>query len=128
MKTTVYQDSISALLAIVGGITVFAKLESYSWWLIGSWKGALGVLAVLGLGMMLTNVQELLKLADGAAITEFSLWLVAATVTIASLFATTNKAEFLWSSAAIGVAWLAQFSHYLWHLLHTPPHHYSPAH
>lgn len=124
---TVYRDVIAAVLAVLGGVVVFAKINSFTWWLIGSWTGALGVLAVLGLAILLTNVVELWRMEDGPAITEFSLWLLAATVTVASLFVTTNKAEFIWSGSLIGFAWLAQTTRHIWRSLHTTPHHYYPA-
>lgn len=124
---TVYRDSISAVLAVMGGVIVFAKLNAFTWWLIGSWTGALGVLAVIGLAILLTNVVELFKMEDGPAVAEFGLWLIAATVTVASLFAITNKAEFLWSGGFIGLAWLTQTTRHIWRSLHTPGHHYIPA-
>ena len=124
---TVYRDSISAVIAVIGGVVMFARLESYSWWLIGSWKGALGVLAVLGLAMLLTNIREIYRMADGAAIAEFTLWLAAASMTVAALFSTTTKAEFIWSGALIGLAWLAQTGRHVWRSMHTPGHRYLPA-
>ena len=122
-----WRDTLSALLAVFGAVVIYAKLQSYSWWLIGSWTGALGVIAIIGLAILLTNIVELAKLADGATILELSAWLLAATVTVASLFSTTTKAEFVWSGAFIGVAWLAQTSRHLWRGTHSHGHHYIPA-
>lgn len=124
-----YRDSISTVLAVVGAVVMFAKLQSYSWWLIGSWTGAVGVLAVLGLAILLTNVVEIYKLADGAALAEFSAWILAATVTIASLFYATTRSEFIWSGALIGFAWLAQVTRHVWRKTHahTNQHHYMPV-
>jgi hypothetical protein len=107
---------------------MFAKLNSYSWWLIGSWTSALGVLAVLGLAILLANVVDLFRTSDESIFVESSLWLAAATVTVASLFATTTKAEFIWSGALIGLAWLAQTIRHAWHATNTHRHHhYFPA-
>jgi len=43
MKYT-WRDTLATLLTVFGAVIVFAKLESYSWWLLGTWKGALGVI------------------------------------------------------------------------------------
>lgn len=127
MKTT-YRTGISAILVIVGGIVMFAKLNSFSWWLIGSWAGALGVLGVLGLAVLLLNSANLFRTSDEFVLAEQSLWLAAATVTIASLLAVTTKAEFVWSGMLIGLAWLTQA---LWHVGHKTSkqgRRYLPAH
>lgn len=124
---TIYRDSIATLLAVVGGVVMFAKLNSYSWWLIGSWTGALGVLAVLGLAILLTNAIDLFRTSDESVLIEFSLWLAAAAVTVTSLFAATTKVEFIWSGALIGLAWLAQTVRHAWHTTNTHGHHYLPA-
>lgn len=126
MKAT-FRDVIAAILAVAGGVVMFAKLQSYNWWLIGSWRGALGVLAVLGLGILLTNIVEVFRMDDGAAVGEFALWVVAATVTIVSLAVATTQAEFIWSGIAIGVAWLAQLGRHLWSTGDTTHHTYIPA-
>ena len=126
MQST-YRDITSAVLAIVGGVVVFARLESYHWWLIGSWKGAVGVLSVLGLAIMLTNILELVRFSDIPSSLEALLWLGAATAAIASLFSTTTKSEFVVTAIAIGVAWLAQTTRHVWRSNHTPRHHYLPA-
>lgn len=124
----VYRDIISAILAIAGGVVMFAKLQSYNWWLIGSWRGALGVLAVLGLGILLTNITEVVRMDDGAAVGEFVLWAAAAIVVITSLAVTTTQAEFIWSGVAVGLAWLAQTGRHLWSSDDTTRHTYIPAH
>ena len=105
---------MSTVLLVLGGIVVFAKLESYKWWLIGNWKGALGVIAVLGLGILLTNIIELVKFVDIPSTLETFYWAVVATITIGCLFSRTTKAEFLTSAGLIGVGWLAQVTRHLW--------------
>jgi hypothetical protein len=124
---TLYRDIISAVLAIAGGVIVFAKLNSYDWWLLGSWRGALGVIAVLGLGALLTNIAEVVKMVDGAAATEFVAWSFAAVVTITNLVAATTKAGLIWSSALIGLAWLTQITRHVWRATHHKGHHYFAA-
>jgi nitrate reductase gamma subunit len=127
MKTS-WRDLLSGALIVLGGLTVFAKLQSYSWWLIGSWKGALGVITVLGLGILLTNIVEIAKLADLTTVAETLLWLATATVAIAGLFATTTKAEFISTAALVGLSWVAQFGRHIWVTTHSHGSHYVPVH
>jgi hypothetical protein len=107
MKLT-WRDGLSSVLVILGIVVVIAKLQSYSWWLIGSWKGALGVVAVLGLGILLTNIEELVRVFNSSTLTQIILWFVAATVVVASLLSTTTQTEFYVAAFLIGVAWAAQ--------------------
>lgn len=128
MKLT-WRDTVAAVLAVTGAVVVFAKLQSYSWWLISSWKDALGVLAVLGVGILLTNIVELVKMADLAGIGELFLWLIAATVVISGLFSATTKAELIVGTVFIGLAWLAQLASHSLNSSHSHgTHHYVPAH
>lgn len=113
-----WRDVVAFLLATFGGVVVFAKLNSYSWWLIGSWKGALGVVAVTGLAIMATYFIDWFRNEASGIIGEMFLWIVAATAVIGSLFATTNKVEFVWSAALIGVAWLGQLGAHTWDSTH----------
>lgn len=128
MKLT-WRDIVAAVLAVTGGVVVFAKLQSYTWWLIGSWKGALGVLAVLGLGILLTNIVDLVKLADMGSVSELFVWLIAATVVIASLAAATTRLEFIYGAVFVGLGWLAQLAAHGWNSSHSHgTHHYVGAH
>jgi len=122
MKNIWFETAANAA-ALLGIVVVFAKLQSYSWWLIGSWTGALGVLAVLGLIIVAANAVELFKLPDFASVGELGLWLIAATVTMAGLLATTTRIEFISAGCFIGIAWLAQLLHHNWATLH---HHGTP--
>jgi len=113
-----WRDTLAGCFVTLGGLIVFAKLESYSWWLLGSWKGALGVVAVIGLAVASTYIIDWTQ-NDGLGVAgEMLLWITAATVAIGSLFATTNKAEFVWSSALIGLAWLSQLFSHTWDSTH----------
>jgi hypothetical protein len=123
-----WTDALSTLFVVAGAVVVFAKLQSYDWWLIGSWKGALGVLAVLGLGILLTNITELVKLADTASFFETFAWLVVATVVIGSLSVTTTKLEFVTSGALIALGWVMQSTRHLWRVSHHHGSHYTAAH
>lgn len=107
MKLT-WRDIVSSTFAVIGLVVVFAKIQSYSWWLIGSWKGALVVIGVIGLGILLTNIQELVKVFNGYTLTQIILWVIAATVVVGSLFVATTSLEFYVAAALIGLAWLTQ--------------------
>jgi hypothetical protein len=125
----VYKDTIASALAIAGAVVVFAKLESYSWWLIGSWNGALALLGAIGLGIMLTNITELVEAIGVGSFVETVFWLVAATVVIAGLLTTATHAVFVAAAVAIGAAWLAQMTVDAWHFRHPlQQHRYQPMH
>lgn len=113
-----WRDMLAALLLTLGGVVVFAKLQSYSWWLLGSWKGALGVVGVIGLAIMATYIIDWFENDGLGVVWEILLWITAATTVIGSLFATTNKTEFVWSSALIGLAWLSQLGAHTWDSTH----------
>ena len=124
------RDIVAAIFAVTGAVVFFAKLQSYSWWLIGSWKGALGVLAVLGTAILVTYITDLLEMTYVANIAELLLWLAAATMVIAGLLSTTSRAEFVSSAIFIGLAWLAQLAGHNLNSSHNhgTHHHYVPAH
>lgn len=117
-----WKDVVTSTLAVFGGIVVFAKLQDYSWWLIGSWKGALGVIAVTGLAILAVNLIELLRVEEFTTIGEMALWLTSATVIVASLLVTTTKAEFIASAILVGLSWVAQLTSHIWGSLHTDDH------
>ena len=114
-----WRDVLASALAVLGAVVVFAKLQSYTWWLIGSWKGALAVLGAIGLAILLTNVVELIRMEDIAVFAEATLWLIAAAVAIAGMLVTTTKTTFISAAIAIGVSWLAQLVHHAWISTHT---------
>ena len=123
-----WRDIVAAALAVFGGVIMFAKLQSYSWALIGSWKGALGVMSVVGLAIAALYIVDWFSSETLAPLGEMFLWLAAATVAIGSLVATTTKAEFVSSSALIGLAWLAQLSAHAWDSAHDNTSHVAHVH
>lgn len=126
MKLT-WRDTVATIFAILGSVVVYAKLQSYSWWLLGSWGGALGVVAVIGLAIVVLYCVDWFLNATLGVFGEMVLWILAATVTIGSLFATTTEAEFVWSSVLVGLAWLAQLCAHSWDTTHKPIH-YAHVH
>jgi hypothetical protein len=124
-----WRDTLACVLALFGAFVMFAKLNSYSLWLIGSYKGALGVLAVLGLGILLTNIWELINEIDLASFGKTALWILAASVIIPSLIVVTTQTEFIFSGILLGVCWLAQLTHHYMITNHTTtPTYFSHVH
>lgn len=119
-----WRDMITTTLALFGAVVVFAKLQSYSWVLIGSWKGALGVIGVIGLAIFGIYLVDWFRNEDTGIVAETSLWIIAATVIVGSLFTTTTKAEFVWSAVLIGLSWLAQVGSHAWDTTHSHSTHY----
>lgn len=123
-----WRDIAAAVLAIIGGVVVFAKEQSYSWWLIGSWKGALGVVAVLGLAILALYSVDWAENGSPVVLSEILLWTLAGLVTLGSLLATTTEAEFIWSSSLIGLAWATQLSSHVWSSTHRHTTHLANVH
>lgn len=115
-----WRDAWTTLLAIAGGGVVFAKTQEYSWWLIGSWKGALGVLAAIGFLMLAVNVSELTDWHNWVNWSEAVLWIAAATVMAIGLF-TAAQAMFYTAASLLGVTWLAVLIRHAFHTTHQHP-------
>jgi protein-S-isoprenylcysteine O-methyltransferase Ste14 len=81
-----WKEIVSSVIAVVGLVVVFARLESYNWWLIGSWKGALGVIAVLGLVVFAINAVEMFRFEAWPSFTQNS-------ALLASTLVATNREE-----------------------------------
>ncbi len=124
---TYWKDIVSSVLVVLGAVVVFAKLQAYSWWLLGSWGGALAVISVIGLAILATNAVEIAKLLDMTSFLEACLWMATITVAVVGLFSNTTRLEFIWTAALIGVSWLAQFSRHLWVTTHHHTIHYAPT-
>jgi len=122
-----WRDMVAGVLAALGAVVVFAKLQDYTWWLIGSYKGALAVIAVLGLAIFVTYAVELFSFATFAVTGELFLWFIAATVIIGSLFTATTQFEFISAASLIGLSWLAEFSGHAWGTTHKHGPHYLAA-
>ena len=123
-----WRDVVASVLAVLGGVVVFAKLQSYSWTFLGSWKGALGVLAVIGLGILATYFVDWFRNEDTGIVWEALLWITTATITVAGLIVTTTKAEFVWAASFIGLSWLAQLGAHAWDSSHSHTPHYVASH
>lgn len=129
MKLT-WKDIITTLLVILGGSVVYAKYYSYSWALIGSWRGAVGTIAVIGLVMFLFSSFNFAN-RSVLNIGEMLLILAAVGLTIAGLIVT-SEALFYTLAAVLGVLWLVDTARHARHSLiggGTPSiHHHATAH
>lgn len=123
-----WRDVVATIVTLFGAVVVFAKLQSYSWWLIGSWKGALGVISVLGLVVAALYAIDWVRNETMAPLGEMLLWGAAAVMAVVGMFVTTTKAEFVWTASLIGVAWLAQLSAHAWDTTHDHTSHVVGAH
>jgi membrane-bound ClpP family serine protease len=115
-----WRDYASAILAVLGGAVVFAKIQGYSWALIGSWKGAVATLGVIGLLMLLLNVAEMSDLRNWVNWSEALLWILAAAFIVTGLFVA-SEAMFYSAAIALGVAWLEALSR---HIVNSATHHH----
>jgi membrane-bound ClpP family serine protease len=115
-----WRDTWITIFAIIGGIEVFAKLRGYSWWLIGSWKGAIAVLGVVGILMLLVSLSELNNWRNWFNRGEAVLWLAAAVLVVVGLFAA-SEAMFYTAAIVLGITWLALLTRHSWHTTHQHP-------
>lgn len=113
-----WKDVLASIFAVFGGVITFAKLQSYSWPLIGSWKGALGVIGMTGLAIFLTYAVEIVESTALSVLVATLAWIAAATVIVAGLFSTTTKAEFVWATILLGASWLSDLTAHAWDSLH----------
>lgn len=123
-----WKDIVALALAVFGGVIAFAKLQAYSWPLLGSWKGALGIIAVTGLAILLTGIVDFVESTDLGILGVTLAWITTATVVVAALFVVTTKAEFVWSTALIGFSWLAQLLDHAWTSAHHGQGHLAASH
>lgn len=113
-----WRDAAATIVILIGAVVVYAKLQSYSWWLIGSWKGALGVITILGLLIAALYAIDWVGKQTTATLYEVFLWGMAAVTALVSLLVVTTKAEFVWTAVLIGAAWLTELSVHAWETTH----------
>jgi uncharacterized membrane protein len=127
-----WRDTVNTLLVILGALAVYGKLHTYSWWLIGSWKGAVATIGGLGLIMLLVSLsevrEEVTDLRNWINFGESVLWLAAVVLVVIGLFAA-SRAMFYTTAIVLGVIWLSSLArhwrHSMYHAdMHTPhtPH------
>ncbi len=123
-----WRDVVASALAILGGLVVFAKLQSYSWWMLDSWSSALVTVGIIGLAIVALYCVDWIHNDSFGAMGEMMLWSVAAAATVLSLTVETTQAEFVLSATLIGLAWLTQFGAHIWDSTHHHTARYFHAH
>lgn len=63
-----WRDIFSTIFAIAVAVVLTAKLRSYDWAFLGSWKGAIGALGVLGLMALLVDESDFSRLNTWGAL------------------------------------------------------------
>jgi hypothetical protein len=115
-----WKDFANTLLVGAGFAAVWARLYDYTWWFVGSFKGAMATIGVLGLVMLLVNVSELYDTENWANFGESILWLGAAALVITGLFVA-SKALFISAAIVMGVIYLTSLARHAWHSYHDHP-------
>jgi hypothetical protein len=115
-----WMDAVGTLLVATGATAVWAKLYDYTWWFIGSWKGAVATLGVIGLVMFANAVRELVDLDNWANFGESILWLGAAAIAVTGLFVA-SKALFVSLAIVLGTIYLTSLVRHTWHSYHDNP-------
>ncbi len=107
------KDVINALLAIGGAAVVYAKFYSYSWSVIGSWRSAVAVLALIGLVMFAFSSFNFANRSI-LNVTEMMLGVVAIGLVIVGVIMTS---QFVFYSLAIvlGLEWLVDTARHARH-------------
>jgi hypothetical protein len=119
-----FRDNLALILVLLLAIITYARLNYYTWWLIGSYKGALVTIGVIGLAILALYSVELIKFVNISITAQTLLWLISATVIIASLFSKTTRSEFIWSVALIFVSWAIELSG---HIMESSKHNSSSS-
>lgn len=112
------RDALTTVLAILGGIVVFAKIQSFNWSIISTWKSALLVLGIIGLLMLALNAVELLDADNWVNWGEAVLWIAAAVLIVVGFFVAA-PAMFYIAAAVLAVTWIAMLARHSWHSTHT---------
>lgn len=122
-----WRDLITTILAAAGMTEVWAKFYDYSWWLIGSWRGAAAVLGGLGLAVLAVRLSELADMDNWVNFIESLLWVSAAGVIVVAMFVT-SAGLFYTGAAVLGVIWLSSLVRHIWHTTHHTRHPYATVH
>ena len=120
-----WRDMLTTVLAIIGGVEVFARIQALNWPLIGSYKSALVVLGVIGLLMLALNITELFDADNWVNWGEAVLWIAAAIVIVIGMFAASQPLFYI-AAAILAVTWIAMLARHSWHTTHT--HTYVATH
>lgn len=124
-----WRDTVSTLLVVVGGVVVWAKYLDYSWAILGSWRSATAVLAVIGVLMFAVSTFDF-KNYSILNLSEMVLGAVAVGLAMTGMIFT-SEPIFYTLAAIIGIVWAVDTARRARHSLMnggTSLHHPSPAH
>jgi len=124
-----WRDLVNTLLAVAGGSIVYAKYYSYSWAGIGSWRGAVAWLAVIGLVMFMLSRFDYANRSI-LNVGEMVFGLAAVILMIAGVIMT-SQAVFYSLATVLGVMWLVDTARHTRHSIEgggtTTIHHPAPV-
>ncbi|HET9174603.1 MAG TPA: hypothetical protein VFN56_05005 [Candidatus Saccharimonadales bacterium] len=121
-----WKDILNTVLAAAGVTLVWARLHDYTWWLIGSWKGAMATLGALGLVLLVVNMSEMADLDNWFNFGESLLWVATAAVIVTGLF-TASEALFITAAIMLGVLYAGILGRHVYHSMHHPSQPYVAA-
>lgn len=126
-----WRDVLSSLFVVAGGAVVYAKIQEYSWWLIGdSWRWSTVVVALLGLAAFLAATYRAREEGTKRNLfddVDIGIGLIAAGVAAAGVI---FASEFLfYTFAAIaGALWLTAMARRLTHTISSDTYRHVSAH
>lgn len=126
-----WRDIVTAALAVLGGAVVYAKFYDYTWALIGSWRSAAMILAVVGIlmftfsGFNFAN-RSILNVGE-------MVFGVAALVLAAIGSIVVSKPVFYSLAAVLAATWLVDIARHARHSMMSEEdsavfHHHAPVH
>lgn len=125
-----WRDIVTTLLAISGAAVVYAKFYEYSWAVVGSWRSAAGVVALIGLGMFVFSSFDFSNrsiLNEG----EKALGAIAILLALTGMIVTSQPVFYV-LAATLGVLWLVDTARHVRHSIlnqdTTSYHHHAPVH
>lgn len=125
-----WKDIMTTLLALAGAAVVYAKFYDYSWALIGSWRGAVSVLALIGLAMFAFSSFDFSNLSI-LNLGEMVFGLAAVALAIVGMIMTSSF-TFYTLAMVLGALWLVDTARdvrrSLAHADVTSFHHHAPVH
>ena len=99
-----WKDIITTLLVIGGGAIVYAKINSYSWAVIGSWRSSVAVVALIGLVMFAFSSFDF---TNRSILNIVEMWLLLAAAVFAIVgVIVTSQFVFYALAGVLGAFWL----------------------
>lgn len=115
-----WRDLFSTLIVILVAVVLIAKLRSYDWAFLGSYKGAIGVMGVLGALMLISDEADFARFNNWGVL-EGILALAGIGLVVAGLLVE-SKALFVILAIDILAFWLVSVSRHWLSIEPTLPH------